>query len=118
VATKENLIEAVSALATLYNNLPPDGNGCVSCFLIVFTLRLLGAWKTGLVLWISGFWSVCLMAEVGGPAKSTGDFQTGKGGRDAGEEKRREIKKKESSTRRSGRKSGNRAEVAEREEVV
>jgi hypothetical protein len=55
VATKENLIEAVSALATLYNNLRPDGNGCVSRFLIVFTLTLLGAWKTGLVLWISGF---------------------------------------------------------------
>jgi hypothetical protein len=39
-------------------------------------------------------------------------------GRDTGEEKQREIKKKESSTRRSGRKSGNEGEVREREGVV
>jgi len=52
--SEENPIEAESALATLYNNLPPAGNCFLFFFLIVCTFVLLGAWKTRLLLWIPG----------------------------------------------------------------
>jgi hypothetical protein len=51
---RRNPLEAESALATLYNNLLPAGNGFLFFFLIVCTFAFLGAWKTGLILWIPG----------------------------------------------------------------
>jgi hypothetical protein len=47
-------MEAESALATLYNNLPLRGKSFLSLFLIVFISAPLCAWKTGALLWIPG----------------------------------------------------------------
>jgi hypothetical protein len=52
--SEENNLEADSALATLYNNQPSAGNCFLFFFLIVCTFALLGAWKTGPLLCITG----------------------------------------------------------------
>jgi hypothetical protein len=68
--SEENILEAESALATLYNNQPSAGNRFLFFFLIVCTFALYGAWKTRPLLCIPG--KLARWAEVSEMAFLTG----------------------------------------------
>jgi hypothetical protein len=86
--------------------LPPAGNRFLFFFLIVCTFALLCAWKTGLLLWIPGLYAIEGILRAWGARPAT-----------EGWIKAVEIKKIDSSTRSSVRKSGKLAEMLEAEKV-